>query len=231
MNELSPCARYQDDLAELAIGTLTGRARAEVLAHVEACPRCAEELEGLSHTADLLLQVAPEAEPPAGFEVRLLERLGEPRQPAARPRRRVRERFRTTRARAILVAAASVGIAGAGTGIGLAVANASAPAPASTLQATLLSTAGNTAIGRVVASAGSPPWLFMVVKPGHLSGRVTCRLSLANGRWVTVGTFSLAEGYGSWSARLGVPVSSLRQAELVSPQGVVLAAATFPVES
>lgn len=227
MNATSPCDGYQDELAELALGALTGRIRAEVLAHVEACPRCAEEMEELSRTADLLLQVAPEVEPPAGFEVRLLERLGEPRQTAARPRRRIRQRLRTTRARAVLVAASTVAIAGAGAGIGLTVASASAPAPAPVLQATLLATDGHTAVGRVVASPGSPPWLFMVVKPGHLSGRVTCRVGLADGRWVTVGTFSLAEGYGSWSARLWVSVPSLRTAELVSPQGVVVAMATF----
>ena len=70
------CDAYADDLAELALGVLTGRARAQALSHVESCPRCAEELEQLSRVADTVVQVAPEVEPPVGFEVRLFERMG-----------------------------------------------------------------------------------------------------------------------------------------------------------
>src|SRR6516165_824986 len=70
------CKEHQEELSELALGVLTGRERARVLAHVESCPRCAEELEQLSRTADAVVQVAPEAEPPLGFEVRLFERMG-----------------------------------------------------------------------------------------------------------------------------------------------------------
>ena len=70
------CDAYDDELAELALGVLTGRERARVLVHVESCPRCAEELEQLSRTADAVVQVAPEVEPPLGFEVRLFERMG-----------------------------------------------------------------------------------------------------------------------------------------------------------
>ena len=54
------CDAYADDLAELALGVLTGRARAQALSHVESCPRCAEELEQLSRVADTVVQVAPE---------------------------------------------------------------------------------------------------------------------------------------------------------------------------
>ena len=70
------CEQYGDELAELALGVLTGRDRARLLSHVESCPRCAEELEILSRTADSVVQAAPEMEPPLGFEVRLFERMG-----------------------------------------------------------------------------------------------------------------------------------------------------------
>jgi anti-sigma factor RsiW len=79
------CNAYADELAELALGVLTGRERARVLAHVESCPRCAEELEILSRAADTVVQAAPEMEPPLGFEVRLFERMGVT---DVRPRRR-----------------------------------------------------------------------------------------------------------------------------------------------
>jgi len=78
------CDDYQQDLAELALGVLTGRQRAATLAHVDSCDHCAEELEQLSRTADAVVYVAPEEEPPVGFEVRLRGR--------GRPRRRVEHR-------------------------------------------------------------------------------------------------------------------------------------------
>ena len=76
-------------MAELALGVLTGRERSRVLAHVESCPRCAEDLEILSRTADTVLQAAPDMEPPLGFEVRLFERMGVT-DVAPRRRRRLR---------------------------------------------------------------------------------------------------------------------------------------------
>ena len=80
------CDAHQDELPELALGVLTGRDRAQALAHVESCPRCAEELEQLSRAADAVVQVAPEVEPPMGFEMRLFERMGVA--DVRRPRRR-----------------------------------------------------------------------------------------------------------------------------------------------
>src|ERR1700722_8219072 len=67
---------FSDNLAELALGILTGRERAATLAHVDSCPRCAEELEQLAHAADAVVSVAPEIEPTMGFEVRLFGRMG-----------------------------------------------------------------------------------------------------------------------------------------------------------
>ena len=112
------CEQYSDDLAELALGVLTGRERAQVLAHVESCPRCADELEHLSRVADTVVQSAPEMEPPLGFEVRLFERMGVT---DVRPRRR---RFRPSR-----WVPAAVGVAAAALvlGLGLGLTSSSAP--------------------------------------------------------------------------------------------------------
>ena len=70
------CDAYAENLAELALGILTGRARAATLAHVDSCAHCAEELEQLSRAADAVVSVAPELEPTVGFEVRLFNRMG-----------------------------------------------------------------------------------------------------------------------------------------------------------
>src|SRR5271154_4147635 len=84
------CEEYGNELAELALGVLTGRERSRVLSHVESCPRCAEELEVLSRTADSVLRAAPDMEPPLGFEVRLFERMGVTDVVPSRRRRRLR---------------------------------------------------------------------------------------------------------------------------------------------
>ena len=77
--------QYEDDLAQLALGVLTGRERARVLSAPGVVPVCAEELEQLSRAADAVVAVAPEAEPPLGFETRLFERMGIEAAPATSP--------------------------------------------------------------------------------------------------------------------------------------------------
>ena len=116
------CDEYADNLAELALGILTGRERATTLAHVDSCPRCAEELEQLSHAADAVVSVAPEIEPTMGFEVRLFNRMGLDEAPVpsaippARPQRPARWSERVPRW-ALASAAAVIALA-LGLGIG-----------------------------------------------------------------------------------------------------------------
>ena len=72
----SSCAEISPALPELALGVLTGRDRVVALAHTESCSPCADELEQLARAADAVVLVAPELEPPVGFEVRLFSRMG-----------------------------------------------------------------------------------------------------------------------------------------------------------
>ena len=119
------CEAYANELAELALGVLTGRDRARVLSHVESCQRCADELELLSRVADTVVQAAPEMDPPLGFEVRLFERMGVT---DVRSRRR---RFRPSR-----WVPAVVGVAAAALALGLGLSlTSSAPSPTVSAQA------------------------------------------------------------------------------------------------
>ena len=76
MSALS-CAEVRELAPELALGILSGAERAEVLLHVNGCARCQAYVAELTEAADAIPQLAPEAEPPAGFEGRVLRRLGE----------------------------------------------------------------------------------------------------------------------------------------------------------
>jgi hypothetical protein len=69
------CAELHDVAAELALGALTGRARAAAIAHVERCRACREDVRQLTAAGGRLLELLPPASPPAGFETRVLERL------------------------------------------------------------------------------------------------------------------------------------------------------------
>jgi len=88
MSELNDmiCAELADVAAELALGVLTGRERAMAVAHLDRCDACREDVRQLMATGEQLLELLPPAEPPAGFETRVLERLGLPvsGQPEAR---------------------------------------------------------------------------------------------------------------------------------------------------
>ena len=84
MDDMS-CDEFAEVAAELALGVLTGRERARALAHLDGCESCREQVRELTMAQDELLALLPSQEPPAGFESRVLDRLGlaAPGQPPA----------------------------------------------------------------------------------------------------------------------------------------------------
>ena len=88
LNDMS-CREFSDVAAELALGVLTGRERAAAIAHLDQCDACRENVRQLTMTGEGLLELLPAAEPPAGFESRVLERIGVAA-PAPSPARRAR---------------------------------------------------------------------------------------------------------------------------------------------
>jgi hypothetical protein len=191
-----------------------------VLSHVESCPRCAEELEQLSRVADAVVQVAPETEPPIGFEVRLFERMG-----VSDVRRR---RFRPSHWIPVSAAAAAVALA-LGLGLGLS----SSPSPTATAQGHhTMSVSGNLVengqpVGHVAAFGGSRPWMSITLDDSSARGTVSCVVVTDDGVTHHVGTFVAKRGYGAWSAPLVVNPAAIHLAEVVSPSGTVIATATL----
>jgi hypothetical protein len=59
-------------LTELAIGERRGPSRDALLRHIASCADCAAELAHLEELVHGLLLLAPEIDPPVGFEERLL---------------------------------------------------------------------------------------------------------------------------------------------------------------
>jgi putative zinc finger protein len=216
------CDAHQEELPELALGVLTGRDRVRALAHVESCPRCAEELEQLSRAADAVVLVAPEVEPPMGFETRLFERMGVT---DVRQRRRVPPRW----VAGALAAAAAV----AALVVGLSLALSSPSTPTQSAQGahgvvTADLVEHGTVVGRVATHDGAHPWVSMMLFDSSARGRVNCVVVTSDGARHRVGWFNASDdGYGAWIAPLSVKPQDVRSAEVVAPSGTVIATATL----
>jgi hypothetical protein len=245
------CDEFAEVAAELALGVLTGRERAAALAHLDVCESCRELVRELTMTGEELLALLPSREPPAGFETRVLERIGLPapaasqrrpaprrragrgaerganRPAAGRPPGRPRDRMRTLlSAVAVVIALVVAGLGGWG------LRSATAPPASSTGQSSALSTAAlvttaHQTVGMVFVYNRTPWWMYMSVNLGAV-GNVTvkCQLENADGQFTTIGDFRLSAGYGTW----GSPYSTgdgIVGARLLSENNTVLATATF----
>jgi hypothetical protein len=232
------CDELADVAAELALGVLTGRERAEALAHLDQCPACRENVRQLTTTGEELLELLPAIEPPPGFETRVMDRLGlttpapvpipdhgSARRPRASRRWSTRPAGRTRRLLSAAAVAAAIAVAVLG-GWGLHAAT-TAPA-ASPLSSAALLSATSQRTGTVFLYTGSPRWLYMSVDLASGNGTVICQLISRDGQVTTIGSFRLTRGYGSWSSPEPGTAGTPAAARLISPDGTVLATATFP---
>jgi hypothetical protein len=247
------CAGLAEVATELALGVLTGRERAQAVAHLDRCDACREDVRQLMATSEALLTLLPSREPPAGFETRVLDRLGLPstadseaagREPVpiaryrhARPRRAPGARGSLRPRRLVAAAAVALAVVGAGVGgWGIGTAStagrvAAAPAPA-TLNSAALLTASHKEVGQVflyqdTKEQGGQQWMNMSVDLPSGDGTVTCQIVDAHGQVTTVGSFQLAHGYGAWASAGPWGSGTINAARLLAPDGTVLATATF----
>lgn len=294
MAEHDDCTRLHELAPELALGVLTGEERARARRHLATCPDCREYVLELTSVGDGLLALVPGAEPPVGFEDRVLSRMGiatSPAQPgqtsapigqnyatpapagqnyatqvpagqssagqASAPTAPIpvlrapapvaasqaeppvvdlahrRARRGGARWLPLAVAAAAIALVFGFGGWAMGQNSQHGPvqqaSPAATplLHGTLTS-ADHKPMGHVWAWPGRPSWLYMDVEvQQHTGMTVTCQVQQADGTMVTVGTFTLSNGYGHWGAP--APISKGEKARLVDSEGTVLASATLAV--
>ena len=214
------CAAVDEDLAELALGSLSGKRRVIALAHLEQCPRCTAVVEELSSAADQLLHLAPEAEPPIGFEAHVFQRLGLlQRPPAARA-----ARHRWASLRGLVAAAAVVVVLAFGVGAIVGRGTRGGSTDNAPIQLTSLMSHGHD-MGRVYVYAGNPTWLFMVIYGPNWHGTLRCEVTLDDGPPMVLGQFWLSGGKGAWADTVDQPAGRLREARVLSASGEVLASA------
>ena len=214
------CTEFAELAPDLALGQLSEPERARALSHALSCRACRNELASLSSMVDELALLAPPVEPPVGFEQRAVSALTAAGSALVRAEVRPSRRRYRRLAPAAVAAALAAGLAG---GWGLARPGTGKPTPV--LVHGELSDQGRP-VGEVIAYSGASPWLYMTVDIGHLNGVVQCVVE-DGGHSVAMGSFSVANGLGYWSAPLRVPVARLDGAKLVQPDGTVLATAVL----
>jgi hypothetical protein len=226
MSELDEmnCDELADVAAELALGVLTGRERAQAIAHLDRCDACRDSVRQLTDTGEALLGLLPPREPPAGFETRVLTQLGiADRRP---------ERARTGTRRMLAVAAVALAVLASGLGgWGLRGAMSSPatgnPRTAASLYSAPLTTASHQSAGTVFLYDGNPWWLYMSVKAGSVNGTVICQLVGRDGNVTTIGSFRLTDGYGYWASPDRIDPDNVAGARVTTTNGTVLATASL----
>ena len=209
-----------DVAAELALGALTGRERAEATAHLEICPACRAHVLDLTRTATQLLVLLPEDQPPAGFAARTIQRL--PHAARHRTTPRPRDKFPAVAAAIIAVTCAMAGFA-----LHVMPMQPRHAASPPALYPASLTTARHQSIGTVFLHGGSQPWLYMTVDTGPGNSTVICQLNERDGQIITVGSFQLASGYGSWGSPEPDQAAGITSVRLKNLDGTIVATATF----
>jgi hypothetical protein len=192
------------------MGVASGETRARALAHLARCADCRRELAESAGTVDDLLLLAPEHEPPAGFDARVLAAVDE-----RLPRHSIRN--------GLLVAAVAVLVAGLAVGLtwwrgadDRVVADQYREvltiADGSYLRAADLTVDG-ASTGDVFAYQGRPSWLFVTVD-GAGSGTYDVRLVTTDRRTRWIGECTVSNGSGSWGTTVDLPIRQVDRVEM-----------------
>ena len=220
---MSTCREVREIAPDLVLGALAGSERADALTHMATCLECRRYVDEMAQVADALLVLAPEAEPPAGFESRVLARV--------QPQRR-RKAIRW-----VAAVAAAVVLAAGGTYIGASHAFRLDRTTRNTIRALgghqlvakeLHNVSDRTHAGYAVAYDGASPWMFVYIENQHETQTYTIECEYKNGttqRWPN--SMRLRSGNGSWGGTISAPVGQLRDVRVVDADGSTEYVATF----
>jgi hypothetical protein len=213
------CDRTSELAAELALGILDGEQRAQALRHLAECPECRRAVEELTAVTDELLMLAPEREPPVGFESRVLARLQPP--PAA-TRPRWRRRLLAPVAAAATAAAIAVAAVLAVTGDDRRLADhyraTLAAGHGSSFEAARLHAPGQVPAGVVYAYRGAVSWMFVVVYRDRRAVPYKAELATKSGERVALPSFELDPKTGTGGEAIPVDLDSVASVRLVGPK-------------
>ena len=223
MSTEADCHEIRGLTAEVALGVADGEDRARVLDHVVDCSECRHELEDLTALADDLVVLAPEHEPPLGFELRTVRGL--------QPKRRRRRRWRVP---AVAFAAAALAATTATASVLFLVrddrrlageyrATLSEANGTAFRAVPLRNTAGGKA-GTAFVYEGAPSWMLVTVDSSSPASQA--ELVTRDGRTVSLPAFTLSSR--SWGGVLPLDARQVAAIHLLDATGRSVLVAYLP---
>jgi hypothetical protein len=215
------CAEVRELAPELALGIVGGPERAEALPHASECGPCRSLVGELAEAADALPLLAAEAEPPPGFEERVLAALKAPRR---RNRRRIAALVAVTAAAATIVSIVGVRVVESVQETNRIV------SAASDVRSAQMNGANGLDVGNVFVSNGTPSSVVVNVNYWVPSGnyRIEFRTGSTDKR---LGGMSIHDGRGSWGGVAALPGGAAGSIMLVGTDGAVVCEARIPAIS
>jgi len=198
------CDAFATVAPELALGLLDGVSSEVVLAHAATCPACRALLDELIAGVDRMSLLAPEMEPPVGFESTVLTSVtGWQRVSAGRPRPVLQ----------VVAAVAAVLLVGA---LGWWWVRDGSAEPVRTAS---LSTPAGRVVGRVVVATGRHLTVLMTIDDAERSARYHCTITLADGTTRDLGDWSPTTPTDDWVVGVADPGSPVRIVHVVEIGG------------
>lgn len=211
-------------IPEVAMGIADGADRARVLEHVADCADCRRELERQSAIADGLLVLAPEQEPPLGFELGVLRSI----QPPPVKRRwilRPLPAFAAATAVAAITAGAMLFAFRDDRQLADQYRAALTEANGTYFGAVRFADAADRRGGVLFRYRGSPSWLLVTVEPEYRTAIERAELVTRDGRRIPLASFRLADGV--WGGSIPVELADVFAVHLVGPDGRTVLVANF----
>ncbi|GAA1835184.1 hypothetical protein GCM10009836_11920 [Pseudonocardia ailaonensis] len=207
---MTDCEGCRELAPELALGLVTGSERAAAHAHLQQCAECREHVAELAGIHDRLRDLIPPAEPPVGFEQRVLNRIGTPRAPAPRG---------SWWGRLAIAAAAVAVVFGGGWAAGSA--TSGRPVPAA-VAAPLV--AGDRHVGDVVVARDRPAFVSLYLDVPS-AGRLSCTFLRKDGSVAGETWYDADRGTSWWGVALPAGGATVRIADSA---GAVVGAGSIP---
>lgn len=218
------CAEARELAPELALGILGGAERAEMLLHVNGCARCQAYVAELTDAADVIPQLVPDAEPPPGFEARVLRRLGEDER---RTRRRWIAAVAAVAAAAIIVSVTTVRVIEANDGVDVAARGVPTTRLANTPVAVPMQ-GGSVDVAVGWAFVNDRHGVAVSVDYGIPTGAYAVTATPTGGDPATLGTVQVTDGRGAWTGRSAAPLPAGSRIALVDATGTEACHGTVP---
>ncbi|MEA2498912.1 MAG: hypothetical protein QOH26_1317 [Actinomycetota bacterium] len=207
------CERTRALAAEVALGITSAEERARVLEHVASCAECKQLVGELGEIADGLLLLAPEAEPPSGFESTTLKHL--------RVGRSHRPSWRSAVASALVAVLAAGGVVLATRDdrrLAAEYGRVLHEADGTYFGVFSLRDPGGAEAGDLFVYNGARPWIFVAFEEVMPPGDYRAELLMHDGERIGLGSFELAVDDLEWGAGVDVDLREVHSARFVSQQ-------------